>query len=155
VPANEVYAQAREAGIRRKTLLRAKKKLKVQKSKEGSGPGCWRWEPPDDEVALRPAVERERREQEAAARREVARLRPGDHWSPPEQSGELYRAALARRGLAVAQVMGRALVVHAADAGRVALLVQLLSAAEGGGSADRAALRDLLIEMDLPRGALT
>jgi hypothetical protein len=152
LPAREALRQVKDAGVAKRTLDRARAAMKVHAHKPGA---AWVWELPDDPALLRHAIELERAERMRQVRREVAGLKVGALWVPPERDGELHQEALGERGLAVVRVLGRYRLLRAADAGRAALLEQLLLAAESGGSADRAALGDLLAELGIEASTLT
>ncbi|TFH51637.1 MAG: hypothetical protein E4G89_02010, partial [Methanothrix sp.] len=50
VDSNSILQQAREAGISKKTLIRAKKALKVCSLRDGGTHGCWLWSLPNDHI---------------------------------------------------------------------------------------------------------
>ena len=60
VLANEVIRQAKTNGISERTLKRAKKYLRVESAKKGSGLGSrWFWHLADDEELIRPLKEKD------------------------------------------------------------------------------------------------
>jgi hypothetical protein len=150
VAASEAFKLAAQAGVTRRTLCRAKKALRVVSRKEGSGPGSrWLWGLGDDESLLRPYRERERAERLDLVRRELAGRQPGEPWQTPARDPEMYRTALAERGLVVMRFLGRDRLWRAADVGHVPLLEELARASADGDAAAAAAYRDQLAEMGI------
>jgi len=148
VAASEAFKLAAQAGVTRRTLCRAKKALRVVSHKQGSGPGSqWRWALPDDQALLRPYRERERAERLDLVRRELAGRQPGEPWQTPARDPEMYRTALAERGLVVVRVLGRDRLWREADVGRVPLLEELARASADGDAAAASAYRDLLADL--------
>jgi hypothetical protein len=151
VAAREALRAAADAGVARRTLERALSELKIERRKDGFGPGSsWLWALPEDRSTLRAVIERDEAERLRRVRREVARRRPGEPWEPPAHDAGLYIDALADRGLTVVFVGGRRRLLRAEDVRRVPVLEETARSAAAGDAGAAAAFADQLAEMGMP-----